>query len=195
MQTVVPTNQSQVGPGGQQQSIGATINSQRQPEDQIAISHQQQNPEPTSAQIKTPGNRIIQRDNINFHGQPGQNSRETTAQEKASTVVVQIPQPNNSNNFGISPTKKHANTTSKNDQSGPSTQINVTLPNPLLMLNGNIQIQYLQEIVRNVIQRVDDIFHLRQLIDIKNHKLKDKALAANDNESTSTFDEIKSKEV
>ena len=63
------------------------------------------------------------------------------------------------------------------------------------MLNGNIQIQYLQEIVRNVIQRVDDIFHLRQLIDIRNNKLKDKAIASNDNESTNVFDDIKSKEV
>jgi hypothetical protein len=42
---------------------------------------------------------------------------------------------------------------------------------------------------------VDDIFHCRQLIDIKNNKLKDKALAGNDNESTGVFDEIKSKEV
>lgn len=46
-----------------------------------------------------------------------------------------------------------------------------------------------------MIQRVDDIFHCRQLIDLKNSKLKDKALAGNDNESTSVFDEIKSKEV
>jgi hypothetical protein len=69
------------------------------------------------------------------------------------------------------------------------------MPNPLLMLNGNIQIQYLQEIVRNVIQRVDDIFHLRQLIDIKNRKLKDKAIAGNDNENANVFEEIKSKEM
>jgi len=33
------------------------------------------------------------------------------------------------------------------------------------------------------------------MIDIKNHKLKDKALAGNDNESTGMFDEIKGKEV
>ena len=51
MQTVVPANQST-------QQVMGTINSQRQPEDQIAISHQVQN-EPNSAQIKTPGNRII----------------------------------------------------------------------------------------------------------------------------------------
>jgi len=62
-------------------------------------------------------------------------------------------------------------------------------------MSGNIQTQYLQEIVRNVIQRVDDIFHLKQLIDIKNGKLKDKALASNDQESTNVFDEVKSKEI
>jgi hypothetical protein len=64
------------------------------------------------------------------------------------------------NNFGISPSKKHNNTASKADGTGVE-RINVTIPNPLLMLNGNVQIQYLQEIVRNVIQRVDDIFHMR----------------------------------
>jgi hypothetical protein len=34
--------------------------------------------------------------------------------------------------------------------------------------------------VRNVLQRVDDIFHLKQIVDLKNNKLKDKALANND---------------
>jgi len=53
----------------------------------------------------------------------------------------------------------------------------------------------LLEIVRSVISRVDDIFHLRQLIDIKNNKLTSKAIAANDQESTNAFDEVKSKEV
>ena len=56
----------------------------------------------------------------------------------------------------------------------------MTIPNPLLMPSANVQIQYLQEIVRNVIQRVDDIFHLKQIVDIKNNKLKDKALANSD---------------
>jgi hypothetical protein len=74
-------------------------------------------------------------------------------------------------------------------------RINVTIPNPLLMPSANVQIQYLQEIVRNVIQRVDDIFHLKQIVDIKNNKLKDKALANSDQDSTNVFDEVKSKEV
>jgi hypothetical protein len=63
------------------------------------------------------------------------------------------------------------------------------------MPSANVQIQYLQEIVRNVIQRVDDIFHLKQIVDIKNNKLKDKALANSDQDSTNVFDEVKSKEV
>ena len=71
-------------------------------------------------------------------------------------------------------------------------RINVTIPNPLLMPSANVQIQYLQEIVRNVIQRVDDIFHLKQIVDIKNNKLKDKALANSDQDSTNVFDEVKS---
>lgn len=112
-------------------------------------------------------------------------------------MVVHAPYPGQNtttNHYSASPTKKHSNTASKADNNAVE-RINVTIPNPLLMLNGNIQIQYLQEIVRNVIQRVDDIFHCRQLIDIKNNKLKDKALAGNGNESTIVFDEIKSKEV
>lgn len=59
-------------------------------------------------------------------------------------------------------------------------RINITIPNPLLMPNASVQIQYQQELVRNVLQRVDDIFHLKQIVDIKNSKLKDKALASND---------------
>ena len=48
------------------------------------------------------------------------------------------------------------------------------------MPNASVQIQFQQELVRNVLQRVDDIFHLKQIVDIKNNKLKDKALANND---------------
>ena len=43
----------------------------------------------------------------------------------------------NNNNFGISPSKKHNNTASKTDGTGVE-RINVTIPNPLLMLNGNV---------------------------------------------------------
>ncbi len=46
-----------------------------------------------------------------------------------------------------------------------------------------------------MLQRVDDIFHLKQIVDIKNNKLKDKAIASNDLDSTNVFDEVKSKEV
>lgn len=72
------------------------------------------------------------------------------------------------------------NTDSKAYNNEKVERINVTIPNPLLMPSANVQIQYLQEIVRNVIQRVDDIFHLKQIVDIKNNKLKDKALANSD---------------
>ena len=63
------------------------------------------------------------------------------------------------------------------------------------MPNASVQIQYQQELVRNVLQRVDDIFHLKQIVDIKNDKLKDKALASNDQDSTSVFDEVKNREI
>jgi len=49
--------------------------------------------------------------------------------------------------------------------------------------------------VRNVLQRVDDIFHLKQIVDVKHNKLKDKALAQNDNDSTNVFDEVKNREI
>lgn len=49
--------------------------------------------------------------------------------------------------------------------------------------------------MRNVLQRVDDIFHLKQIVDLKNNKLKDKALASNDNDSTNVFDEVKNREL
>ena len=58
-----------------------------------------------------------------------------------------------------------------------------------------MQVQYQQELIRNVLQRVDDIFHLRQLVDLKNNKLKDKAAALNDNDCTAVFDEVKSREI
>lgn len=63
------------------------------------------------------------------------------------------------------------------------------------MPNATVQIQYQQELVRNVLQRVDDIFHLKQIVDLKNNKLKDKALASNDNDSTNVFDEVKNREL
>lgn len=46
-----------------------------------------------------------------------------------------------------------------------------------------------------MLQRVDDIFHLKQIVDIKNNKLKDKALASNDQDSTNVFDEVKNREI
>ena len=63
------------------------------------------------------------------------------------------------------------------------------------MPNASVQIQYQQELVRNVLQRVDDIFHLKQIVDVKHNKLKDKALAQNDNDSTNVFDEVKNREI
>jgi uncharacterized membrane protein YfhO len=42
---------------------------------------------------------------------------------------------------------------------------------------------------------VDDIFHLKQIVDIKNNKLKDKALANNDQDSANVFEEVKSREI
>ena len=46
-----------------------------------------------------------------------------------------------------------------------------------------------------MLQRVDDIFHLKQIVDIKNNKLKDKAISSNDQDSTCVFDEVKSREI
>lgn len=46
-----------------------------------------------------------------------------------------------------------------------------------------------------MLQRVDDIFHLKQIVDIKNNKLKDKALANNDQDSANVFEEVKSREI
>lgn len=42
---------------------------------------------------------------------------------------------------------------------------------------------------------MDDIFHLKQIVDIKNNKLKDKALANNDQDSANVFEEVKSREI
>lgn len=42
---------------------------------------------------------------------------------------------------------------------------------------------------------MDDIFHLKQIVDLKNNKLKDKALASNDQDSTNVFDEVKNREI
>lgn len=72
----------------------------------------------------------------------------------------------------------------------------MTIPsNPLTQPNASVQVQYQQELIRNVLQRVDDIFHLRQLVDLKNYKLKDKAAALNDNDCTAVFDEVKNREI
>lgn len=104
----------------------------------------------------------------------------------------------------MSPNKKStfnvggSNNNNNGNGGGNSNQverINVTIPNPLLMPNASVQIQYQQELIRNVLQRVDDIFHLKQIVDIKNHKLKDKALASNDQDSTNVFDEVKNREI
>jgi uncharacterized membrane protein YfhO len=63
------------------------------------------------------------------------------------------------------------------------------------MPNASVQIQFQQELVRNVLQRVDDIFHLKQIVDIKNNKLKDRAIANNDQDSANVFEEVKSREI
>lgn len=111
---------------------------------------------------------------------------------------------NNHKNHGVSPNKKSTfnvqtgNSGGQGNNCGSNNQverINVTIPNPLLMPNASVQIQYQQELVRNVLQRVDDIFHLKQIVDIKNNKLKDKALASNDSDSTNAFDEVKNREI
>lgn len=104
-------------------------------------------------------------------------------------------------NHGVSPNKKstfNVGGSGGTGQGGGGNQverINVTIPNPLLMPNASVQIQYQQELIRNVLQRVDDIFHLKQIVDIKNNKLKDKALASNDQDSTNVFDEVKNREI
>lgn len=106
-------------------------------------------------------------------------------------------------NIGVSPNKKSTfnvggnnnNQNNNNNNSSQVERINVTIPNPLLMPNASVQIQYQQELVRNVLQRVDDIFHLKQIVDLKNNKLKDKALASNDQDSTNVFDEVKNREI
>lgn len=46
-----------------------------------------------------------------------------------------------------------------------------------------------------MLARVDDIFHLKQIVDLKNNQLKTRAIAGNDLEGTNLFDEIKGKEV
>ena len=98
----------------------------------------------------------------------------------------------------VSPNKKSSfNVVGAVANQGTVEKINVTIPsnNPLLQPNASVQVQYQQELIRNVLQRVDDIFHLRQLVDLKNYKLKDKAQALNDNDCTSVFDEVKNREL
>lgn len=128
-------------------------------------------------------NKIINPRDINFH-----NQNQGTASQNNNNASMASPQKKNSY-------MNHSNTDQKTYTNEKVERINVTIPNPLLMPSANVQIQYLQEIVRNVIQRVDDIFHLKQIVDIKNNKLKDKALANSDQDSTNVFDEVKSKEV
>ena len=105
------------------------------------------------------------------------------------------------NHIGVSHNKKSTfNVGGSGNQSNSNNntqveRINVTIPNPLLMPNASVQIQYQQELIRNVLQRVDDIFHLKQIVDLKNNKLKDKALASNDQDSTNVFDEVKNREL
>lgn len=95
------------------------------------------------------------------------------------------------NNYGVSPSKKttflgnqqsgnNQNSNAKSENNNQVERINVTIPNPLLMPNASVQIQFQQELVRNTLQRVDDIFHLKQIVDCKHNKLKDKALASSD---------------
>ena len=77
--------------------------------------------------------------------------------------------PNKKSTFNVngnSSTGNNANqATSSNNQGGSSNaqveRITINIPNPLLMPNASVQVQYQQELVRNVLQRVDDIFHLR----------------------------------
>lgn len=62
-------------------------------------------------------------------------------------------------NIGVSPNKKSTFNVGStgNNQGGSSNnnsqveRINVTIPNPLLMPNASVQIQYQQELIRNVL--------------------------------------------
>ena len=150
-------------------TAGQTITTQRN----AAQVEEHQIPEQTVApmqqvkpvQTSVNNNRIINPRDINFHngGSSNQNGGYNNTMNTAS------------------PNKKVTNNgESKNYTNEKVERIQVTIPNPLLMPSANVQIQFQQEIVRNVIQRVDDIFHLKQIVDIKNNKLKDKALANSD---------------
>lgn len=103
--------------------------------------------------------------------------------------------PNKKTNSNSNNQNGGGNGTSNKNNDGYVEKIQVTIPNPLLMPTASVQMQFNQELVRNVLARVDDIFHLKQIVDIKNNKLKDKAIASNDQDSTNIFDEVKSKEV
>ena len=61
----------------------------------------------------------------------------------------------------VSPSKKQNTLNTGGKGEGNTEKIQVTVPNPLLMPTSAVQMQIQQEVVRNVIQRVDDIFHLK----------------------------------
>lgn len=138
--------------------------------------------------------RIINPRDINFHNGNQYAGASGMAQDYGGLHKNHGVSPNKKSTFNVGSTG-NSNQNSNNCNSNQVERINVTIPNPLLMPNASVQIQYQQELVRNVLQRVDDIFHLKQIVDIKNSKLKDKALASNDQDSTNVFDEVKNREI
>jgi len=139
--------------------------------------------------------RIINPRDINFHNGGSYAGGSGAAQDYGGLHKNHGVSPNKKSTFNVGGSSGGSNQNNNNNSNNQVERINVTIPNPLLMPNASVQIQYQQELVRNVLQRVDDIFHLKQIVDIKNDKLKDKALASNDQDSTSVFDEVKNREI
>lgn len=137
--------------------------------------------------------RIINPRDINFHNGNQYSGGSGMAQDYGGLHKNHGVSPNKKSTFNVGGNSGNQNNSSSNNNQVE--RINVTIPNPLLMPNASVQIQYQQELVRNVLQRVDDIFHLKQIVDLKNNKLKDKALASNDQDSTNVFDEVKNREI
>jgi len=183
---------SQFG-GGNKVSISINMSHASQPSNSVQSA---MNAVQTGSSYQISSNnfqqRIYKATDINFHGSNFQ----------VGSSMAQDYGTMQKNHIGVSPNKKSTfnvggggNQGNSNNNSSQVERINVTIPNPLLMPNASVQIQYQQELIRNVLQRVDDIFHLKQIVDLKNSKLKDKALASNDQDSTNVFDEVKNREL
>ena len=121
-------------------TTGQTITTQRNaaqqeeqaPSDQAVAPLQHVKP----VQNGTNNNRIINPRDINFHN-GGSSSNQNGYNNAMSTA---------------SPSKKTANNGENKSYTNEKVErIQVTIPNPLLMPSANVQIQFQQEIVRNVI--------------------------------------------